>query len=143
MLVTNHVLAGALIGALVKRPVPAYLLGVASHFALDVVHHWGGVGREQFMRVAVRDGLTGLAVLGAIAALAPEEGRVAMLAGAAGGATPDLDKPYKELTGERLWPLPIARFHSGIQTESPEKMTQELVLMAAGAAALWAQRKSR
>ena len=41
MLVTNHVLSGAAIGAAVRRPVPAFLLGVASHFALDAAPHWG------------------------------------------------------------------------------------------------------
>ena len=41
MLVTNHVLSGAVIGAAVRRPVPAFALGVASHFALDAVPHWG------------------------------------------------------------------------------------------------------
>ena len=41
MLLTNHVLSGALIGALVRRPAPAFALGVASHFALDTVPHWG------------------------------------------------------------------------------------------------------
>ena len=41
MLLTNHVLSGALIGAVVRRPVPAFVLGIASHFALDTVPHWG------------------------------------------------------------------------------------------------------
>jgi hypothetical protein len=31
MPLTNQVLSGALIGALVRRPVPAFALGVASH----------------------------------------------------------------------------------------------------------------
>jgi len=41
VLVTNHVLAGAAIGALVKRPLPALAIGVASHLAMDVIPHWG------------------------------------------------------------------------------------------------------
>ncbi len=41
MLLTNHVLSGALIGALARRPLPAFALGVASHFVLDAVPHWG------------------------------------------------------------------------------------------------------
>ena len=35
MLVTNHVLSGAAVGAAVRRPLPAFALGFASHFALD------------------------------------------------------------------------------------------------------------
>ena len=37
MLVTNHVLAGALVGLAAPGPVSAFLGGVASHVALDVV----------------------------------------------------------------------------------------------------------
>ncbi len=37
MLVTSHVLSGAMIGAAVRRPVPAFLLGVASHFAASAL----------------------------------------------------------------------------------------------------------
>jgi hypothetical protein len=48
MLVTNHVLSGAVIGAAARRPIPAFFLGVASHFVLDATPHWGkfGVGRR-------------------------------------------------------------------------------------------------
>lgn len=41
MLVTNHVLAGAAIGALTRRPGVALGLGVASHLAMDAMPHWG------------------------------------------------------------------------------------------------------
>jgi hypothetical protein len=34
--VTNHALAGAAIGALVRRPVPAFVVGVASHVLMDM-----------------------------------------------------------------------------------------------------------
>jgi hypothetical protein len=34
VLLTNHVLSGALIGALSRRPVPAFAAGVVSHFGL-------------------------------------------------------------------------------------------------------------
>src|ERR1700759_3787364 len=90
MLVTNHVLSGAVIGAVTRRPGRAFALGVVSHFALDAVPHWGKwVGRPHFMEVAVPDGLTGLAVMGAMTALAPPESRASVLAGTAGGALPD------------------------------------------------------
>src|ERR1700728_4818444 len=57
MLVTNHVLSGAVIGAAVRRPAPAFALGVASHFVLDAVPHWGKFGGgRRLLRVAVPDG---------------------------------------------------------------------------------------
>src|SRR2546421_12936682 len=96
MLVTNHVLSGAVIGAAARRPVPAFALGVISHFVLDAVPHWGKWrGHDHFMRVAVVDGLTGLAAMGVMAAIAPDDTRVAVLAGMAGGALP----PHREASG--------------------------------------------
>src|ERR1700733_15135047 len=94
MLVTNHVLSGAAIGAAVRRPVPAFALGFASHFALDAAPHWGKFGSgRRYLNVAVPDGLVGLAVMGTIAAIVPPGSRVAVLAGMTGAALPDLDKP--------------------------------------------------
>lgn len=131
MLVTSHVLAGAGIGAVMRRPLAAFALGAASHFAMDAVPHWGpGDDHTYFMRVAVRDGLAGLAALGAVAALSPRRLRWAVLAGAIGAATPDLDKPFAELTGRDLWPRPVRTFHSAIQRESPHAMPRELAVLA-------------
>ena len=93
MLITNHVLSGAVIGAVARRPAAAFTLGVASHFVLDAIPHWGDWGDDKsvFMRVAVRDGLAGLAVMGAFTAVAEPSARLAILAGMAGAALPDLD----------------------------------------------------
>jgi hypothetical protein len=52
-----------------------------------------------------------------------------MLAGALGAVIPDLDKPYFELTGRQLWPVPVNRFHSVIQRESTQRMPVELAAM--------------
>ena len=58
MLLTNHVLSGALIGALARRPAAAFAAGVASHFVLDALPHWGNWGSiRRFLRAAVPDGL--------------------------------------------------------------------------------------
>ena len=98
MLLTNHVLSGALIGARARGPGQAFAAGVASHFVLDAIPHWGAWGsRRRFLRVAVADGLVSLAVAGALAAAAPPARRAAVLAGMAGAALPDVDKPT------RLW----------------------------------------
>lgn len=130
MLVTNHVLSGALIGAVVRRPVPAFAVGVVSHFVLDAVPHWGKFDDEQrFLRVAVRDGLAGLAAIGAFAVAARPERRLAVLAGMAGAALPDIDKPSCVWFGASPWPEPVNRFHAGIQNEAPGRFGLEMAAM--------------
>jgi hypothetical protein len=140
MLVTNHVLSGAVIGAVTRRTVPAFLLGIASHFALDAAPHWGGwEGRPSFMEVAVPDGLAGLAVMGTMTALAPRGKRAAVLAGMAGAALPDLDKPSRVFFGRSPFPRIVDRLHMVIQDEAPHRLKYELaaaVAFCAAAAAL-------
>jgi hypothetical protein len=63
------------------------------------------------MRVAVPDGLAGLAAIGAFAALAPRERRLAVLAGTAGAAFPDLDKPSRVFFGRSPFPRARDDFH--------------------------------
>jgi hypothetical protein len=133
MLVTNHVLSGAVIGAVTRRPGSAFALGVASHFVLDATPHWGKWGsRSRFMRVAVRDGLTGLATIAVMTAIAPPSARAAVLAGMAGAALPDLDKPSKVFFGSSPFPPVWDDFHKAIQNEAQGRAHYE-----AGAAVLF------
>ena len=134
MLLTNHVLSGALIGALTRRPGLAFTVGVASHFVLDAVPHWGRLDRRRFLRVAVADGLVSLAATGAVAALSPPERRPAVVAGMAGAALPDLDKPFHLWLGRSPFPRAVIRFHNRIQHEAPGRAPME-VFAAAGLAA--------
>ena len=135
MLLTNHVLSGALIGALVRRPVPAFAAGVASHFLLDSVPHWGDwESTRRFLQAAVPDGLIGLAVMSAFAARAPASRRAAVLAGIAGAALPDADKPARLLFGRSPFPPAVDAFHGWIQREAPGRAPLE-ALAAAGLAA--------
>jgi hypothetical protein len=144
VLLVNHVLSGALIGALARRPLPAFAAGVASHFVLDTVPHWGKWGRRGFLRVAVTDGLVSLAVTGTFAAVSPPERRLAVLAGMAGAAIPDLDKPAKLWFGRSPFPAAFDRFHIGIQDEAAHRFYVELLAAAALApAALIALRARR
>ena len=132
MLLTNHVLSGALIGALARRPLAAFTAGVVSHFVLDAVPHWGEWGsRRRFLRVAVADGLISLAVAGALTAASPSARRHAVLAGMAGAAIPDLDKPAKLWFGRSPFPAAVDRFHMGIQDEATHRFYVELLAMAA------------
>jgi len=145
VLLTNHVLSGALIGALARRPLPAFAAGVASHFVLDAVPHWGDWGSQhRFLRVAVPDGLTSLAAMGAMAAVSSSDRRMAVLAGMAGAALPDIDKPANLWFGWSPFPAAIDRFHSGIQREASHRAYVELLAAAAFTpAAFIALRRSR
>jgi hypothetical protein len=139
MLVTNHVLAGAVLGAVLhRRPVVAFAAGLASHLAMDSLPHWGLPGEvqaaERFLRVARRDGTIGLAVLLALAGQAGGARR-AVLAGMAGATLLDVDKPARHFLGRNPVPAPVQRFHERIQRESPRRMPGEFlagaVLLAA------------
>ena len=156
MLVTNHVLAGAAIGALVERPLPALALGVASHLAMDRIPHWGlshedrhgdPLSNPKFLRIAYRDGFAGLGAMSVAFGLARGR-RLPVLAGMVGAALLDLDKPGVYFVGVSPFPAAVDRFHAEIQEgrEHEHKMGQELAV-AAGLAALvaglcWARRSA-
>jgi hypothetical protein len=145
VLLTNHVLSGALIGALARRPLTAFAVGAASHFVLDAVPHWGEWdSQRQFLRVAVVDGLVSLAAMGAFAAASPADRRLAVLAGMTGAALPDADKPAILWFGRSPFPAAVNRFHMGIQREASHRGYVEV--LAAGVlttAALIALHRSR
>jgi hypothetical protein len=145
VLLTNHVLSGALIGALARRPLPAFAAGVVSHFVLDAVPHWGDWGSQRrFLRVAVPDGLVSLAVMGALTAASPPGRRAAMLAGMTGAALPDAEKPTNMWFGWSPFPAAVDRFHSRIQDESFRRAPVEGAAAAAFAtAAFIAIRRAR
>ena len=122
MLVTNHVLSGAVVGAAVRRPALALPLGIGSHFVLDAVPHWGKWDSDRhFLRVAVADGLTGLAVMGAAVALARPERRWCVIAGMVGAALPDIDKPTRVFFDFSPFPEPVNELHRRIQDEAPHR----------------------
>jgi hypothetical protein len=145
MLLTNHVLSGAVIGALAHRPGLAFAAGVASHFVLDAIPHWGKWGsKRRFVRVATRDGLASLAIMGALAAAAPADRRLAVLAGMAGAALPDADKPTRLWFGWSPWPSAVNRFHTRIQRESRRRAYVEVLAGSVlASAALIAIRRRR
>jgi hypothetical protein len=137
MLVTNHVLSGALIGYAAPDPVSSFVVGVVSHLALDAVPHWG-VRRpiQEMMHVAVPDGLTGLATMAVITVSAAPCDRLRVLAGMAGAAFLDLDKPSRVFFGASFFPRAVDALHEAVQRESPHRMPQEIVVGLTGAAAV-------
>jgi hypothetical protein len=104
---------------------------VASHFVLDAVPHWGDWGSQRrFLRIAMADGLVSLAVAAAFTAASPAERRPAVLAGMAGAALPDLDKPTKLWFGWSPFPAAVNRFHGRIQREARHRGYVEVVAAA-------------
>ena len=132
MFITNHVLSGALIGRLAeRRPVTAFVAGVASHLLLDAVPHWGcdirrPGGPEAFLAVARRDGLLGLTAIAAVALTVERPARSASLAAMAGAVLLDLDKPLLHFFGRDPFPLVVQRLHRRIQNESPDGLRNEI-----------------
>lgn len=146
MFITNHVLAGTLAGtALRRRPVLAFVAGFATHIAMDMIPHWGNptLDRDGFFAVAKRDGVLGLGVLALITA-AGVPPRTALLAGIAGAAVLDTDKPAEFFFGINPFPRWLRQFHKRIQNESPEGIRTEIVAgigLAAAAAAVLVHRR--
>jgi hypothetical protein len=148
--VTNHALAGAAIGALVRRPVPAFVAGVASHVLMDMAPHFGGldVDGPDFLRAARVDGTVGLGVTAAVVAAAPPAVRRSALAGLAGACLIDLDKPGRHFLGRSPFPAAVDRFHGRIQNEVPhgrwtEAVTAAALVVAVGAAFHHRRRRGR
>jgi hypothetical protein len=136
MLVSNHVLAGIVIGrALRRHPLAAFGAGVVSHFAMDACPHWGvedsvAMSDDKFIRVAKCDGCAGLAAMALAAGLSPGRARKAVVAGMVGAALPDADKPIEYFFGVNPFPPPFRRFHASIQREAAHRLPHEVASAA-------------
>ena len=129
MLVTTHVLSGAVIGALAPDVPTALTRGFVSHFVLDAIPHWG-CEPEDMLRVAVPDGLIGLVAIAAVARAALPSRRVLVLAGVFGACLPDIDKPAELFFGRSPFPPWFDRFHQVIQHERPHRWKREVTTAA-------------
>jgi hypothetical protein len=136
MLITNHVLAGAVIGRLAGRRSTAFASGVVSHAVLDVIPHYR-VPKQRFLAIAVCDGLLGLAVSGALLARAGRGQRLGVAAGIFGACLPDLDKPGRAFFDRSPFPAPMDRAHARIQTELPNLGSVEVLAAAVLASVAW------
>jgi hypothetical protein len=148
--VTNHALAGAAIGALVRRPVPAFVIGVASHVLMDMTPHFGDpdMDEDEFFRLARIDGFIGLGITAAVAAAAPRSVRGSVLVGLAGACLIDLDKPGRHFVGRSPFPPAVDRFHDHIQNEAPrgrwaEAASTAVLVAAVGVAFRHRRRRGR
>ncbi len=143
MLISTHVLSGALLGRAVGRPLPAMVLGLGSHLLLDRLPHWGKGGGwpvddmdDETFRVAVVDGLVGVAVIAVVLRVVPARSRRPVLAGIVGACLPDLDKPGRRFVGRSPWPERFDRLHAEMQVdvESPDRLAQDVAIAAVGTA---------
>jgi len=94
---TTHVVSGAAVGYIIGRPVPAALVGFASHIALDTFPHNDPESDIPYLV----DSSVGLVCLGVIAAsrgLHRADHNRSALAGAVGAAAPDLELLRKLFT---------------------------------------------
>ena len=123
--ITNHVLAGALIGNALP-PVAAVAVGFASHLAMDNLPHYGRGDGQLHLPTARKDGLLGLTGIAVCATLARPERRIAVLAGIFGACLPDTDKLGEHFAGRSPWPARFDRFHKRIQREARNRMPIEV-----------------
>ena len=125
MFITNHVLAGALIGDALP-PVPAVAAGFVSHLLMDNLPHYGGGGGPLHIPTAQKDGLLGLAAIAGCTLAATPERRLAVLAGILGACLPDTDKLGEHFAGRSPWPVAFDRFHKRIQREKLDRFPIEV-----------------
>lgn len=135
MLITNHVLSGAVIGAMSPDTIAAVGRGFVSHFALDALPHFG-VDEEHFLKVAVPDGVVGLATIYLVARATPRGRLLPVLGGIFGACLPDVDKPARVFFGRSPFPRWFDRAHAAIQPEASHRMPVELAAAAGSCAAL-------
>jgi hypothetical protein len=133
MILSTHAIAGAAIASfLPSHPAAAFVLGFASHFALDAIPHWDYPIRSAsvnpkinapvtFDRTLLRDAVTigadgSFGILAALVLFASPEGLWAVLSGAFGAMLPDpLQFVHARFRHEPLETL--QRFHRWIHTD--------------------------
>ena len=160
MILSTHAVVGAALASLMpSHPVAAFVVGFASHFAIDSIPHWDyplrsislGPGARNNVRMSAArirdlavigfDGLAGLVLATVI--FGTEANLVAVLAGAIGGMLPD---PLKFAC--TLYPceplVTIDRFHTWIHSNRkldwPLGVSSQTAFTAAVAGAVVAAR---
>lgn len=124
---TTHALVGGAIGRLVRRPLRAFLVGIASHALADVLPHVDYRGRPWLLL----DGCATLVVL----ALAVFTGRPGVVAGALGGIALDLELAFRARNPHPRGLFPSHRFAHRARSRR-EGLAAELLLAAGTMATL-------
>jgi hypothetical protein len=87
------------------------------------------------LRVAVADGLLGLALIGLLARSTPRRDLLAVLAGVTGACLPDLDKPGRLFFGRSPFPRRLDAVHGAVQREAAHRLPGDAAI-ALGAGVL-------
>lgn len=132
----NHIATGALIGASFSAPI-AMPLAFVSHFAMDVLPHFGDENlsrrSRRFLAVVVMDACIVLTITAAIIALKPHHWQL-MLAGGVIAMSPDaMHAPdfYRELRKRQMKGRGrLGNWHHNIQREYAWGIIVEAVWLA-------------
>ncbi|MBI4433893.1 hypothetical protein HY632_03900 [Candidatus Uhrbacteria bacterium] len=121
-----HAPVGALIGVWVKNPATAFVLGMLSHFLLDLIPH----GDERLLdhlppgprmrRLFLYGGLDAAVMsMGMVALFTPWKAfpEMGVLAGAVGGVLPDILQGFRELMPTNRFLHAYYRFHNFFHCE--------------------------
>jgi len=102
---TNHGMTGALIALVVKEPVLAIPLSYLSHFACDVIPHFGVNRNQLFSRrfniILVTDFIVAVSMMITLGILFPKQ-RLLIWACMIAAASPDLTWAYYDLYKSRI-----------------------------------------
>lgn len=131
----NHAFTGAVIGVALKNPALVFPVAFVSHLVLDILPHYGDerflLGTKNFYKLIVADGITLIALVGALLIAFPAL-RFAILLGAFTALLPDIIWFTKYLTDRKPdWrdrTDPFTKFHARIQWyEKPAGAITEII----------------
>ena len=129
---TTHIVTGAAAGYLTGRPLPAALLGFASHSVLDVAPHYDPDSELGYVMDA-SSGCAALALIATCSAIRGTKRHFAALMGAIGGALPDIELLVKLFDRDFEAENYVFPWHNGalphMQTHLPGSTASQLALV--------------
>lgn len=131
----NHVVFGSLIGLTIKQPALAAPLALVSHFALDVIPHYGNDPKliwrsKRYHQRILLDGIACLAYTAWLVLLQPPNLGLALWC-AFLALLPDLLWPITLYIKDHGWFRAFFKFHKAIQNESRPGIYVEIVWLIA------------
>lgn len=147
MLITNHVISGALIGMSAKSDRQAAIAGLVSHLVLDSIPHYGTarLNAEEYGLLTKTDGIVGVAAIVALLHHTPAPLRKRTGIAIFCACLPDTDKPLTYFFGaRRKWhPGIFRKIHYSVQHEHPYLWVELLVTAGFLSAFIVANRRAR
>lgn len=131
---TTHIVTGAAAGYLAGRPLPAVLLGFASHSILDVAPHYDPDSELGYVMDA-SSGCAALALIATYCAIRRTDQNLATFLGAIGAALPDIELLVKLFDRDFETENYIFPWHNGtlphMQTHLAGSTASQLALVSA------------